>query len=229
MDIINNFCSLFPKCKIGTYNDHVDIIELENDAKVKKLTLTNANFSLVDPKIVKDFSSIFQKYKSNKIFFLDCDGIVACEIDDKKYIFLLELKSKFDTRDVFKAHHQIIASYIKFNMLLNLLEDYNADDFIFKAFIACLPIEHDYYRELHKMSLLPTKNKFKSEAEFAIDLYMSPNKSTLCKKEECFKIKDLHIGRKCMFDSLEYNLIEANKDSESISIDIKKYILSRPE
>ena len=94
-------------------NKDISIKETSSQSKVKELIWSNSCFQYIDPTIVKDLTSFFQKANSSDIFHSDCDGITILEENGKKYLFLSELKSTFDSSDVFHAREQIISSYIK--------------------------------------------------------------------------------------------------------------------
>ena len=65
-------------------------------------------------------------------------------------MFLTELKSQFDNTQLVKAKAQIIASFIKTNMVLNLASCYRIEDYIVKGFIVSRPPTSEFMRILRQ-------------------------------------------------------------------------------
>lgn len=222
MSISTDLKAIFPKYNHGYHRDCVTIAETDPQAKVKSLTWTNSDFHFVDTKMVKDMTSFFRSSNSSNIFNWDCDGIVLFENEGRKYFFLLELKSSFDSTDLYHAMDQIISSYIKTNMILHLTINYRNDDYIFEGFIACYPPKEDYKMQLRRKLQLPVTSKYKTDAEFAAELYF--NKKCEIKATECEKIRGIKLGNNCLFNNLRFNLIEVPRDQNSINVDVIPYL-----
>ena len=189
------------------FNKDISIRETSSQSKVKELIWTNSSFQCIDPTIVKDLTSFFQKANSSDIFHNDCDGITILEENGKKYLFLSELKSTFDSRDVFHAREQIISSYIKINMVMHL------------------PPNKDYLRDLHKEQFLDCNNQYNAESEFVLDLcYGNKEKKITLKPNDCYKLKKLPLGDRCLFNEMELYYIEVAEDCSSIKLDVHDYI-----
>lgn len=223
------FCSdlkvLFPKYDFGIRQDMVSITETSQDSKVKEVKWVNSDFQYFDAQIVKDLSSIFQKSKSPKIFKYDCDGIIIFDGGNgSKYMFLTELKSAFDSTDIFKARNQIISSFMKINLILNLVRGYNLNDFIVKGFIASQEPNSNSIWNISKSSFLKPGEKYQSEAEFVSQL-CSKNRHTTIKSQNCYELKDLPLGENGIFRKIEFYYIPVPKDQQSITIDVNKYTI----
>lgn len=222
MALSSDLKSIFPKYSFDYSKRSVIVRETTAGAKVNEITWINSDFHFIDTSIVKDMSSFFRIASSPEIFNLDCDGMIAFEEKGKKYIFLSELKSSFDARHLYHAMHQIISSYIKVNMLLHLLVGYKNSDYEFKAFIACLTPDSSSIRDLHKQSMMSSSSKFKTEIDFALDLFVV--KKVNIKAIECAKLKDLNLGSNCLFKELSFNYIEVPQGHNSATIDVIDYI-----
>ena len=203
---------------------NVHINEKSPSAKVKEIIWTGSDFHKVDSTVVKDMTSFFQMAGSPEIFNLDCDGIILFEKDSQKYIFFSELKSTFDTSDIFYAKDQIISSYLKINMIMHLLHCYNYNDFIVKGFIACLSPNMSFLRDLYKEQLLKSGSRYKSDADFAIDLCYFSKRSTVLQPTDCFKLKDLPLGNTGIFKTMEFHYIEVPIGKSSVTVDVNAYI-----
>lgn len=210
---------------MGYFRDSVSVKETTPHSKVKEVVWSNSCFQQIDSEIVKDMSAFFRKAQSADVFHYDCDGITIFEENGKKYMFLSELKSTFDSRDILHAREQIISSYIKINMAMNLLHCYNANEFIAKGFIVCLPHQKEYVRDLHKAQFLPGGSQYKEEAKLVLDLcYRNDSKKTIIKPSDCYKLKGLPLGDRCLFNEMELYLIEVPHGTERITLNVNDYI-----
>lgn len=224
MAIYSNLKTLFPNYQMEYFPNSVLITEKSSTAKIKGLKWINSYFQNIDTKVVKDLTSFFQGCGAPEVFNWDCDGIIIFEEDGCKYVFLSELKSSFSSQDLYHAKDQLISSYIKLNMILHLLPGYRKQDYVFKAFIAILPPNMNYIRDLHKQLLCNRGSKYKTEAEFTDELYSSSGKCLKLRATECDKLKQLPLGDNCLFNELEFYLIEVPHNNSSISVDVHNYI-----
>ena len=104
---------------------------------------------------------------------------------------------------------------------MNLLATYNTSDYTFEAFIASHPPKREYLRGLHKAKQLPAGNKYKTDAEFAAELYIG--KEIKIKACECEKLEDFNFGDKCLFSSLRFHFVEVPVGTDSITVDANQY------
>lgn len=224
MAVHSDLKKMFPKYMMDSYDKSVKIQESGAQAKVKEVIWCNSHFQYIDSAITKDMTSFFQSAGSPGIFHLDCDGIIIFEEDGKKYIFFSELKSNFDSSDIYKAKDQIISSYLKINMIMHLLPCYNKSDYIIKAFIICLPPDKDFLRDLRQQLMLSRGNRFKTEAEFTDELCNSKEKTTILRPTDCEKLKGLPLGNNGIFNHLEFHFIEVPTGQSGITLDVHDYI-----
>lgn len=224
MPFCNDLKIFFPGYLMNYSKGMVSIKEKSPSAKVNEIVWVNSDFQCIDSCIVKDLSSFFQKAQSTDIFKLDCDGIMLFEENGQKYMFFTELKSTFDTSDVYYAKDQIISSYIKINMIMHLLIGYNSADFIVKGFVVCLPPDKNFLRDLYRKQQLSLSSKFKTEADFTLELCYERNRKSVMKPLDCDKLKKLPLGNNGIFKTIEFHYIEVANGSSSITIDVKKYI-----
>ena len=225
MPFCDDLKTLFPMYAMEYHRGCVSIKEQSQSAKVKEIIWRNSDFQYIDSAIVKNMSSFFRQSSASDIFCLDCDGIMLFEdADGRKYMFFSELKSTFDTSDIFHAKDQIISSYLKINMIMHLLRCYNSDDFIVKGFIICLPPNKNYLRDLSKQQMLNRKSKYKTEAEFTIDLCCTKEKKTVLEPLDCHKLRGLPLGNTGIFKNIEFHYIEVPNGCSSIEIDVNSYL-----
>lgn len=205
----------------GSYTIH----EPSADSKVKEITWDNANFQIFNADIAKDLTGFFQSAKSGDIFWLNCDGVFLVQGDSKKYLFLCELKSTFDSSDIYHASNQITSTYIKLSMILNLLPNFRKDEVIVKGFIISRPPNKSYLRDLHKQSMMGNKSKFTTEAEFCYDLcYNNGEHSYEMNFKQCHQFKDIPLGLETIVDRIEFHYIPVEAPNTSITVDVKQYV-----
>ena len=227
MSISTDLKLFYPKYNHAYFHDQVVIEETETKATVRKLIFKNSNFHFVDTKMIEDCTSLFHMVapsnpSSHEILKKDCDGIILFQNEADKFFFLVELKSGFSTTELFSAMHQIISSYIKSNMLMHLLATYEFSDYTFKAFIACHPPKDDYKVTLSKQLLMSTTSKYRTEAEFASNLYLK--KETTIRPVDCEKLRGLNLNQKCIFPQLIFHYIEVPIGTKSVDIDVMQYV-----
>lgn len=133
----DDFNHTFPKYVMNYSKDGVTIIESSPSAKVKSVTWNGCGIQNFDTHIVKDMTSFFRIARASNILYDDSDGFFLFNVEGQKYMFINELKSTFDTREIYHARNQIVSTFIKMNMLLNLFQGYNPDDFIIRVSSLC--------------------------------------------------------------------------------------------
>lgn len=204
----------------------VSVKESNSKAKVREVIWTNARFQYIEPAIVKDMTSFFQQAQSPSIFHSDCDGIMLFDGNNgEKYIFLSELKSTFDSSDIYHAKDQIISSYLKINMVMHLLYAYNREDYIVKGFIFSYPPQKSYLQELYKQQMMnPSTGRYKTEAEFVLDLCYGSNKISFLRPTDCHCLKNLPLGDRGIFDKIEFHFVEVPVGQQSITLDVQQFI-----
>ena len=218
-----DFKSLFPKYNMTYERDNVTIRELDQKAKVKSITWQNSCFQNFDTHIAKDMTSFFQAAKASNLFYDDCDGLIMFNEEGQKYMFFNELKSNFDSRDIYHARNQIISTYLKFNLLFHFLQGYDPSQFIVKGFIVSLPPNKDYLRDLHKQTFVPN-GLSRAEAVFTYNLCYNEKQKCEIKPSDCFEITHLPLADRGIFKKMEIYHIDVNPLSSSITLDVKDFI-----
>ncbi|WP_289752341.1 hypothetical protein [uncultured Duncaniella sp.] len=226
---LNDFLeAIAPNYAKGLQRGRVEILEHSADAQVKRVEWTHSDFHHMDHSMSRDLKPFFETYAgSPNVFYKDCDGIILFEHDGKKYMFLTELKSQFDNTQLVKAKTQIIASFIKTNMVLNLASCYHIEDYIVKGFIVSRPPTSEFIRVLHQGSMLPSGNHL----EFATRLFTSDKQKIsdqvhklLMKPTECFCIHGMPLGDRGIFNEIEMYHIAVPPPDDFITLDVRDYI-----
>lgn len=209
---------------IGYFRGSYTVHETSAESKIKDVTWVNADFQVFNPGIAKDLTGFFQSAKSEEIFWFDCDGAFLIQGDNKKYLFLCELKSKFDSSDIYHACNQITSTYIKLSMVLNLLPNYKKDDVVVKGFIVSRPAKSNYLRDLHKQSMMGHASKFTTDAEFCYDLCYNAGEAYVMEFKKCYQLKDIPLGKETMTDKIEFHHIAVAEPADNTTIDAMQYI-----
>lgn len=224
MAICDDLKILFPKYVSTHYDrDKVTINERADNAKVKQVIWTNSCFQHIDPEIAKDCTSFFQLAKSHSIFHSDCDGITLFEEGGRKYLFLSELKSTFDSGDIYHAKNQILSSFLKINMLMHLVRGYRLEDYIIKGFIFSRPFNKSYMMDLYRSQFTSPQKRYTTEAEFIVSLCYHGKPITLT-PTDTYELKDLPLGDRGVFRQIEIHHIPVPDRQDSITLDIRNYI-----
>ena len=201
-------------------SDNAEVEETKEDAKVRKVVLENSCCQVIDPLMVKEFSSFFDKAGSDDIFLKDCDGIFLYDgSNGKKHLIFCELKSEFSTTKIYDGYKQILSSCIKLKMLMNLLPNYRKDDYEVIGFIFSRPKKE--LRDFYKQGLLSSKNR---EANFVRKLCYTKESSYKLTTKECPEIKDLKLGENVLFDTLKLHHIAVAAPNETYRLDVQQYI-----
>ena len=208
---------------IGYFQGSYTIHESSGESKIKDVTWENADFQVFSTTIAKDLTGFFQSAKAGEIFWFDCDGAFLLQGDDRKFLFLCELKSGFDSSDIYHACNQITSTYIKLSMILNLLPNYRKDDVVVKGFIVSRPASKDYLRDLHKQSMMGHKSKFTTDAEFCYDLCYNADHSYVMNLKKCHQLKDVPLGKETLSSQIEFHHIPVAEPSSNITIDVMNY------
>lgn len=205
----------------NTYKVH----ESSANAKVKEVVWINSDFQYFDTQIAKDLTAFFSNANADSIFNFDCDGAFIVQSDTCKYLFLNELKSTFDFGDIYHASYQIVSTYIKLNMILSLLPNYQKQDVKVKGFIFSRPANKKFLRDLYRESM--DKRKQKACGEDLV-LALCYNKSGLqnvtIKFSQLPKLQGIPLGDNALFDKLELYHIDVAEPNDSITMDTSKFV-----
>ncbi|MFV0312594.1 MAG: hypothetical protein ACK5KN_13240 [Dysgonomonas sp.] len=216
MITLKTLTRLYPKYQLSESKNIVVISENEANAKIKGLSIKNADFLSLDTTIVKDFTSFFQKAQSPDLFNLDCDGVILFENDGIKYVLLVELKSKFSTTEIFKARRQIISSFIKLNILFNSLENYDKNNYCFKGVIVSLLPNDEALNAISKKIMLDDAGG--KYAKFAFSLYTAKNFNL--SSNSCNELSSLPFHSNCIFKDVTFQYVGVEEGKASVDIDV---------
>ena len=226
MALISDLKTITPKYDHRLCRGNIEIHEHGPQATVTKVIWNNSDFNCIDQELVKDATSFFEICKAPEIFRKDCDGIMTFEHNGQKYMFLTELKSGFSTQDLYKAKTQIIASFIKTNMILHMLSSYRLEDYIIKGFIVGHPPKNDFLGSLHQLTSLPGNHQTRLEYSLAMKIFIDHRKSkSISLKPTDFNcIHNLPFGQRGIFPKIELHYIEVPIGQTSITLDATKYV-----
>lgn len=227
---INDFIRvILPAFSTPAYTGSVDIIEQDNNASVKRVTWVNSTFCHLNHTMAKTMKIFFEEAHSPDIFRKDCDGIILFEHEGKKYMFLTELKSKFDSAQLLKAKKQLISTFIKANMLFNLSSCYKIEDYIIKGFIISHPPTSDFRVNLSKASYL---SSIPADYALAKRLFLNGNNKkfddeihkTIMRPVDCECLHELPFGNRGIFQQIELHHISVPNEKDSITLDVQDFI-----
>ncbi|OAV64459.1 hypothetical protein Barb6XT_02796 [Bacteroidales bacterium Barb6XT] len=211
---------LYPKCPIKRFKDVCIVSEAEPNATVKGLSFNIPESLLIGNELIKSLSGFFEN--SDRIFRKDCDGIVLLEYNGKSYCLLIELKSAFDTKDIDKARKQILSTYIKLNMSLMPLADYNKDDFEFIGIIVSKEPTGDCLKWIRNINMLSDTDPKKKLYIFPIQLYSEKQK--VIHYDFYLREKGYRLSPNCMYEKMKYCHVAVPPDSSIYKADIAKFL-----
>lgn len=229
-DFVSN---ILPKYYAPVHQGSVNIMEHDSGASVKRVTWINSDFFHLTHDLAKDMKPFFEGANSPEIFRKDCDGIIFFEKEGKKYMFLTELKSKFDSSQLFKAKTQIISSFIKANMLFHLSPCYRIEEYIIKGFIVSHAPTSEFIVNLRKADMLPY-NRIKPDMSLALKLFLKDNihrptdnvHKALLTPVQCSCLSGLRLGDRGIFPRIELYHISVPEGNDSVTLNIDDYIKS---
>lgn len=219
-----NLKDLFPAYNCKTEKEKTVIFEHSNDAKIKKVVWRFPLFHSLDPKIAKDLKILKDKMEGNPIFGYDCDGIFICEKGGKKYFIFNELKSTFDSSDIFHAKQQIISSYLKLNMLLHVTQGYRNEDFEIKGFIFSHPPKPSYLKVIKDSLRFPPFSKLRLDGEFTGDFIETHKGRKTYKPNELTSLRGIKLGERGIFREMELFHIAVPEGSDTIELDLDIFL-----
>ena len=227
MEIKEFLDAVIPKYSSPVAEGYVEILEHDikpNQLQVTKVVWNGADFQHMDHQLAKDMQSFFDKAGSPDAFRYDCDGVMLFEIGGKKYMFLTELKSGFDTEKLHHAKTQIISSFLKTNMLLHLSACYRLEDYIIKGFIIGYPPKPDFIIDAHRGSMLSPRKK-EREFDLAKRLFINNSSHSIkLRPTDFFCLRGLPLGDRGIFPKIELHYIEVTPPDTQISLSVNSFI-----
>lgn len=119
------------------FNETHNLLRIDNELNSQNNTLlfvnftSNGTFINIDNKILKDSQNIYQREnrQAGRISFRrDCDGICLLEVNGRKILLVIEVKSGFNEIKN-KGFEQLVASYVKIRSILQSIDGYNPEDY----------------------------------------------------------------------------------------------------
>lgn len=114
----------------------------KGEAILDHVNLTSkGDFISLNNSLLKKSNEIFSKEnaaRSRISFRRECDGICFLELEGKRYLLLIEVKSGFNEIKN-KGLEQLVASYVRVRCLLNTISAYCPEDYEEKAIIVSYP------------------------------------------------------------------------------------------
>ncbi len=153
----------------------------------------------INKSVLNDMNK-FISSDSGKVYLShECDGILICDYNGKKYLVIIELKSSYTVANIKKARLQLQASYVKIMSILNMLDGCSIDDFECCCFIVSLEPDTETISHFRKKALL-LGDKYCIE-KFCLKLVKSNDKKVLLERKFSEIIK-LKINSKLIFNIL---------------------------
>lgn len=224
MALENFLIAVAPKYATPLHKGSVAITEHESKASVRKVVWTGSDFNHFDHTLAKDLQTFFKTAGSPDAFAHDCDGVILFEENGKKYMFLTELKSTFDTARLYEAKTQIVSSFLKTNLLLNISMCYRLEDYIIKGFVVGRAPKADFKINLYKGSMLSDKKK---EREYDLAkklLILNANQPVTLRPLDLHCLRGIPLGERGIFPKIELHFIAVPEPDSEITLDIRNYI-----
>ena len=194
------------------------------DATFTDLTWTNAEFLTFNPAIAEDMSGFFTKHSARQVFLKNCDGVMMFEEDGRRYLYLSEMKSSFKFDDIAEAKSQLLSTYLKLNMLLNLASGYHNEDITVKGFIISHGPDAEKKADLRKYRQLPEKKRKKAHYNFCLKLLEKGKKGWHIRPSESYNLAPCRLGERGIFPELELHYVEVPAGQTSLTLDARKYL-----
>lgn len=217
--MLRHLSDIINENKVDFYPGIVTVIEEERSSKV-----TYMNFKLQDHTIwsinksaLNDMNKFISSDNGKVYLSHECDGILICDYNGKKYLVIIELKSSYTVTNIKKARLQLQASYVKIMSILNMLDGCNIDDFECCCFIVSLEPDAETISHFRKRALL-LGNKYCIE-KFCLKLAKSKDKKVLLERKFSEIIK-LKINSKLIFNILPIYHVSALDHV----VDLAKYL-----
>ncbi len=232
--IRNSILALFPERgpMLVDMGDCSHIEERDPGASFTGLTWKGAYFLTLNPQIAKDMTGFFSSYKARPVFFKDCDGITMFEENDRRYMFLSELKSSFDTDRIAEAKTQILSSFLKINMLLTLTQYWQLENTRVKGFIVAPPPRDpdkvsEWKRDWQKSKYAsPGKRQKYNASVFCGQLLWHAEKGRPLRltPESSFHLGPCRLGSRGIFDSMDLYYVPVPVGQQQLTLNVTDYL-----
>lgn len=200
----------------------------EDEGATKLLSTVNitskGSFINISNKILKESSSIYKTEDRTKGYISyrrDCDGICILELNKRKILLIIEVKSGFNEVKK-KAFEQLVASYVKTRCILQTIDGYNPADYEEMGLVISYP-------PTGKATLNPTsliKTKVAAINPSYLDKLNADNASKLSVDKKVvltlsdYKVDRSHINAAYYNPSLLVKHISVSDSASSDTIDL---------
>lgn len=173
MEFYKSFITIFDKADVNLLSDVWEVNESDPNSFLKQMTF------VLDDRDVKCccFGNSIIKNSHNQIYSnseklkdKDCDGLAIVERQDDQYLFLVELKSNFDERQIFDAFQQSIFSMLKLFHYLSYCQGINYRDIMVKVILACKTYKDERQRDYVNDRILMSATLHESYQKFVYNL-----------------------------------------------------------
>lgn len=194
MKLHNSIETIFDKSDNPFINDTWTIHEQDAGASFKTVIIRDIapkSYSIDSDLYRNKFQKVFDN--STTLNDNDCDGCAIIHFNEKKYILLVEMKSKFDTAKISKAYKQALTTLLKNLMLFSLCDGYNINEYDVSILIACLPPSDDQkvWLKHNYMQMQNSQTCIQQDCCFATRLYIEEEINT--------KMRDITFFSTCTF------------------------------
>lgn len=224
--IENTFKAIFPReaRNLVHFGTTSHIHEDGTDATFTDLTWTNAYFLIFNPAIAEDMSGFFTKHSAKTVFLKNCDGVLMFKENNKRYLYLSEMKSSFVFQDIAEAKSQLLSTYLKLNMLLNLTSGYRNEDITVKGFIISHGPDAEKKRDLQKYQELPEEKRKKAYYNFCIKLLHKGKVGWRIRPCDSYNLAPCRLGDRGIFPEMELHYVEVPAGQTSLTLDARQYL-----
>lgn len=121
---IAEFNLLYPRFEAHSFNTQCEVVETNprTPSDFQRFVVKDACGYVFPRELAKATISFYDKAGCPDPMRLNCDGIFCTEVNNKKCMFLCELKSTFDSSQIFHAREQIIGTLMRLKAKASILQ-----------------------------------------------------------------------------------------------------------
>ena len=121
---IAEFNLLYPRFEAHSFNTQCEVVETNprTPSDFQRFVVKDVCGYVFPRELAKATVSFYDKAGCPDPMRLNCDGIFCAEVNNKKCMFLCELKSTFDSSQIFHAREQIIGTLMRLKAKASILQ-----------------------------------------------------------------------------------------------------------
>lgn len=215
MKFVDNLKAIYDNEHFELVNRSGTIIEGDKGATINEVNLNCDSEMLLLKKDLLDVTNrLFINKNDNPSVELahGCDGVVITKNGDTRYLFFVELKSKFTSTSVKKAYDQFVASYIKLSLYFELIKGLDIKTFRIGAILISGYLDDETKTKLVKRMRL-NDDKFCFER-----LCLKLNEGRVVVEKNKTLLERLPIKDKLVFEQLPMFYVATSKSNASINL-----------